>query len=295
MIRARLGQLALRAYPRPTRERRGQEMLGMLLDAGDVSVGLFMREIVSVLVGGLRERTAAVACAGTRRLLADSCCQAAVIWLAWLVRKGMTRGIEASAGDSTLQVIYIGAVVAIVCALLGFERIAGVFGACLVLAIGAIIGYGYALHAALVAFDHSTRGGGFQLVTLAEDCVLLAGPLVCFAVMTRAPRPRLRDRRRLLWLAPTVILAALLAHSTAGNAEFLAVISAAALLRLVIDPRLAIACGLVWTDLALSGSPTASPHELAGTNARLITAIAACAILAVAAARVRALRATAVT
>jgi len=262
----------------------------MLLDVGDESPRLFVREIVSVLVGGVRERAEISARAGTRRLVADACCQAGVIWLAWLARKGMMHAIEASAGDTRQQLLYVCFVVALVCALLGFGRLAGVWGACGVAAAGAIIASQYA-HGALIAFDHPTRGATPQLLTLVEDCVALGGPLVCFAVMVRAPRVRPRARRPPLWLAPTVILAAILAHTTAGDTEFLAIISAAALLRLPTDPRLAIACGLVWIDLVLSGSPTASPHELAGANAPLVTAIGASAILAIAAARLRALRA----
>jgi hypothetical protein len=56
--RERIGALVLRAYLCETRLSRGPEMLGMLLDAGERSRGAFARECGSLVVGGLRERTA---------------------------------------------------------------------------------------------------------------------------------------------------------------------------------------------------------------------------------------------
>jgi hypothetical protein len=67
VIRERIGQVALRAYPPAVREARGQEMLGMLLDAGEHSSLAFVRESGSVVLGGLRERGAITGRAGSRR------------------------------------------------------------------------------------------------------------------------------------------------------------------------------------------------------------------------------------
>ncbi len=85
MIRERIGQAALRAYPPAVRQTRGLEMLGMLLDAGEQSNRAFVRESGSLVLGGLRERGAITARAGIRRLIADSCCQAVLIWLTLLM------------------------------------------------------------------------------------------------------------------------------------------------------------------------------------------------------------------
>ena len=65
MIRERIGQAALRAYPPAVRQTRGLEMLGMLLDAGEQSSRAFVRESGSLVLGGLRERRAITARAGT--------------------------------------------------------------------------------------------------------------------------------------------------------------------------------------------------------------------------------------
>ncbi len=81
-------------------------------------------------------------------------------------------------------------------------------------------------------------------------------PIACLLVMARAPQPRPRDPRQLLWLLPVCVLAALHAHAYVGLPEVLAVVSVVGLLRLLHDPRLAIACSLVWiTLLAHSGRP----------------------------------------
>jgi hypothetical protein len=74
-------------------------------------------------------------------------------------------------------------------------------------------------------------------------------PIACLLVMVRAPQRRPRDPRQLLWLVAVAVLAALLAHAQVGLPEILAVVSVGGLLRLLHDPRLAIACSLVWITL----------------------------------------------
>jgi hypothetical protein len=86
---------------------------------------------------------------------------------------------------------------------------------------------------------------------------LTAGTNPASNLSSAAPRVRRRNPRRLLWLAPAVALAAILPYSNAGGLEFLAVISFAGLVRLPTDPRLAIACGLVWTAVGMSDGTSA--------------------------------------
>ncbi len=100
--------------------------------------------------------------------------------------------------------------------------------------------------------------------------------------MVRAPRQRPRDPRRLLWLLPVILLAALQAHAWVGLPEALAVISAGGLLRLLHDPRLAIACSLVWIAV-LAGAARPAPASLALLG--LPIAMAAGLMLTVAAGR----------
>ena len=225
MIRERIGKAALRAYPPGVRDARGLEMLGMLLDAGEQSSWAFARESGSLVVGGLDERRAITARAGTRRLLADSCCQAVPICLTlWIISVLSPDAIAGPSRPVVVQAAVLGAVLA--CALIGYERIAAIGG------LAAIVAYG-------------PVGPHAQLVLLARLLV----PLGCLFVMVRAPRKRTRDARRLLWLVPVAVLAGLHAHNSVGLPEVLALMSIAGVLLLLHDPRLAIACGLVWIIL----------------------------------------------
>jgi hypothetical protein len=222
VIRERIGQAALRAYPPAVRQTRGLEMLGTLLDAGEQSSRAFVRESGSLVLGGLRERGAITARAGIRRLIADACCQAVLILVMLLMIRVLSTELSAGPSQQLLvQQVMLGAILA--CALIGFERIAAICG-----------------FAALAAFG--PLGIHAQLVLLARGVV----PIACLLVMVCAPRRRPRDPRRLLWLVPVIVLAALQAHGWVGLPEVLAVMSAGGLLRLFHDPRLAIACGLIW-------------------------------------------------
>jgi len=249
MIRERIGQAALRAYPPAVRQARGLEMLGMLLDAGEQSNLALVRESGSLVLGGLRERRSLTARAGRRRLVADACCQAVIIFLMlWLVSALNTQQL-------LVQEVVLAGILA--CALIGYERIA---------ALGGL--------AALIAFG--PLGQHSQLVELARVLV----PIACLLVMVRAPQRRPRDPRQLLWLLPVCAFAALHDHAYVGLPEVLAVMSAGGLLRLFHDPRLAIACSLVWTTLLLAAAGRPAP---AGLGLLDVAAVAAGLLLTISA------------
>jgi hypothetical protein len=255
-MRERIGRAALRAYPPAVRQTRGPEMLGMLLDAGEHSNRAFVRESGSLVLGGLRGRRAIIARAGTRRLIADACCQAVLIFLMlWLISALNTQG---SAGPSRQLLVQEVVLVAILAgALVGYERLAAVGG------LAALIAYG-------------PLGPHTQLVGLATVLV----PIACLLVMVRAPQRRPRDPRQLLWLLPVGVLAALYAHAHVNLPELLAIMSAGALLRLLHDPRLAIACSLVWITVLSAEAGRSAPaglrfFEVAAVAAGLMLTIAA--------------------
>jgi hypothetical protein len=256
VIREWIGHAALRAYPPTVRQARGLEMLGMLLDAGEQSNRAFVRESGSLLLGGLRERRAIIARAGTRRLIADACCQAVLIFLTlWLISALNTQG---SAGPSRqLQIQEVVLVAILACALIGYERIAAIGG------LAALIAYG-------------PLGPHMQLVGLSTVLV----PIACLLVMVRAPQRRPRDPRQLLWLLPVCVLAALHAYAHASLPEVLAIMSVGALLRLLHDPRLVIACSLVWITVLTADAGRSAPaglrlFEVAAAAAGLMLTIAA--------------------
>lgn len=262
MIREPIGQAALRAYPPAMRRTRGPEMLGTLLDAGEQSRWAFVRESASLVLGGLRERGALTARARTRRLIADSCCQAVMISLTlWILGILKTHVI---AGPNHRLPIQAGVLAAIlVCALIGYERIAAVGGLVAIAAFGPL-------------------GPHTQLVLLAKLLV----PIACLLVMVSAPQKRRRDPRQLLWLLPVCLLAPL--HAEVGLPEALAVISLCGLLRLFHDPRLAIACSLAWIILVTSN---AGRSVYPGPDLLLIPAvIAAGFMLTIAAGRLWSMR-----
>jgi len=267
VIRERIGQAALRAYPPAVRQARGLEMLGVLLDAGEHSNRALVRESGSLVLGGLRERGAITARAGTRRLIADSCCQAVLIFLTlWLIS---ALNMQGSAGASRrLLVLNVVLAAILACALVGYERLAAVGG------LAALVGL-----AALIA--DSPLGRHIEVVGLARVLVLIV-PIACFLVMVRTPQRRPRDPRQLLWLLPVCVLAVLHAHAYVSLPEVLAVVSVGGLLRLFHDPRFAIACSLVWITLLLADAGRPTP---AGLGLLDVAAVAAGLMLPVAARR----------
>jgi hypothetical protein len=113
-----------------------------------------------------------------------------------------------------------------------------------------------------------------QMVLLAPVLV----PIGCLLVMLRAPQRRSRDSRQLLWLLPVGVLAALHAHAHVGLPEVLAVMSVGGLLRLLHDPRFAIACSMVWITVLIADAGRLAPlglREAAAGAAGLMLTIAA--------------------
>ena len=117
MIRDRIGRAALPACPPAVRQTRGLEMLRMVLEAGEQSGWALVRENGSLIPGGVRERRAITARAGARRLIADACCQAVLIWSMLLLVSVLNTEIVAGPTQQLLvQTLVVAAVLA--CALL---------------------------------------------------------------------------------------------------------------------------------------------------------------------------------
>jgi len=261
VIRERIGRAMLRVYSDDVRAARGEEMLGTLLEAGEASARAFARESGSILLAGLRERAMLVARTGSRRLIADAYCQAAPIWL--LFGAANFAGSELrrpwAASPDVLALIVLGAL--LVAALVGYDRIAGVTGIALAVGLGLLI----EPHAAT------------RVLTLATLLV----PLVCCVVMAFAPRTGSPDPRRLVLLVPAIALVVLLPEGVDRGTALLVLVSLLGVIRLPIDPRLAIACAIVWTGLglsdvsiALSRADASSGWILATTASLLMFAIA---------------------
>jgi hypothetical protein len=229
------------------------------LDAGEQSGWAFVRESGSLVLGGVRERRALAARAGVRRLVADACGQAVLIFLLlWLVSALNAQGVAGSGRQLRVQEVVLAAILA--GALVGYQRVAALGG------LAALIVYG-------------PLGSHIELIGVARLLV----PLACSVVMVCAPQRRPRDLRRLLWLGPVCVLGALTAHAAqASLPEVLAVMSVGGLLRLLLDPRLAIACSLVWITVLSIQVGRSAP---AGLGELMILAAAATGLTFTVAAR----------
>lgn len=234
----RIGSLALRTYPSEFRAVRGEEMLGTLLDAGEDSTAAFVKGCGSLLIGGLAERARSSVQVGTRRLVEDGFCLAAVLWsVYWLTSQAYWQTIEFPTWTLAL------AAAVPVFALWGRDRLAGLCGMALAsyfLLRGYDVGH---LPGQLVAIGHPSQ------VFLLDRWL---GPLVCFAAMVLKPRIRDNSTRRMAWLIPVAVIGVLWPPAVA-----LLVLIGAPLLGIVllpIDPRLAIASALVWIDVAAAST-----------------------------------------
>ena len=238
MSRARLARIALGAYPAPARASHGEEMLATLLDASAGSRRRFVREVADLVRLGLNLRATQTASAGPGRLIADGVRLAAV----WLLTVDLVvllswryRGMEGP--------------------LLGWPSIAllaAVLGAALV-GLDRLAGAGALLWTALRLPDllqyHPGIGG------LAPEVL----PVVCFAAMVFAPRPRRVQLGGLAWLVvPLVLVVTFAPPNGERNPLLLAMVVPAALLAVVFalamlptDPRLAIAGAVGLSDLAV--------------------------------------------
>ncbi len=240
MTREALAGWALRVLPDSLRASYGEEILGTVLDcAGTGSRTRFVRELADLVGTGLRARAAG---RGSRRLLADGFCRGAILVMTLDLSTLLAQKLG-GVQDPLLSWASIAALgVVLATALVGAERLAG---------IGAVA-WTLARLPQLMAHDTTFRGIAPTIV-----------PLACFAILILAPRRRGVDLRRLAWLAAIAALVG--AYGRGHGLELVtAVVSCgvvalvgAAVLTIAIDPRLAIACALPATYVALmiAGKP----------------------------------------
>ncbi len=264
-MRERIGRVLLRVYPPGARAARSEEMLGTLLEASEGSLSSFFSETTSLLLAGIRERARITSRMCTSHLVADAIRGAIPIWIAFnLAGVSLLRLLTHPHGlsDYGVWLMLLWPILAIT--LLGHDRAAGALGVAWIVGSMTPLGVG-GLYRALIAFD------------------LL--PLAGFALMLIAPRRSRRHNRRLCWLLPVAVISlvaqpAVLAHGTLGVAG-LSLMSLMSLIVFVSDPRLSIACALVWSSIGIvyveraawSRAPV-SPAVLLTATAPLIAAVA---------------------
>ena len=266
MIRERLGAAVLRAYPRPVRTARGLEMLGTLLDAGDISFGSFARESASLGLAGLRERARETSHITVGRLTAEAFRLAALIWitvsLAGIISADLfawPHGLQGLGGWLLLLWPIL------LCSLLGYDRAAGVCGI-----------------AWVVSVQTPVALGPYSMLALGSIV-----PLVGFIVMAISPRRRAHGVRPLAWLIPTAAMSLISQPSVLGLGTLgiaaLAAATATGLFVVAVSPRLLLASALVWASIGAMyagqalwrGTPT-SPNALLIAAPLAILAVSAC-------------------
>ncbi|MFZ1997417.1 MAG: hypothetical protein WAU75_25090 [Solirubrobacteraceae bacterium] len=244
MNRERVGAAVLRAYPPETREDRGAEMLGTLLDTSAGSTVRFAREAVDLLRLGLRSRATLVAGGGVRRLIADAACVAGALFLAQDLATALrSRGVPDPLYSSASMVVLA---VLLASALSGHDRVAGALTLVwVVLRLGGV-----------------TAGIGVS----AYPSTLL--PVICFGVMTVSPRrggtrsllPRPYASGWVLALVVPVVLAGALGGAFAALALTSATVFAVTAAVLVTtDPRPAIAVALVAANVGITHAGSDRP------------------------------------
>ncbi|MGI8714889.1 MAG: hypothetical protein ACR2NR_17265 [Solirubrobacteraceae bacterium] len=240
MNRENLAACALLALPGPIRASRGEEILGTLLDtSGSGSRMRFTGELVNLLHTGLRARTAS---RSPRRLAADGLCRGAILVMTLDLSTLLAQRLSGLQDPLLTWPSIVSLAMILAIALIGAERLAG----------AAALAWVAIRFPQLVSDDPTFHGIAPTIV-----------PLVCFTVLILAPRRRGLDLRRLVWLAATAALVAAYGHWH-GTEPITAVVSAAALmlmlaavLTITSDPRLAIACALPASYVALmvAGKP----------------------------------------
>jgi hypothetical protein len=244
-MRESLGRLALRTYPRDVARSQGEEMLSTMLDVGAESRLVFAFDLISLVVGGLRERTRGVASSGTRQLITDACSIGLLVFLVVPMGDLLGRLPDFYRFYSAQQLL----VTLIICVsvpllLVGYNRAVGIIGS-FAIAVGVWI---------------TIQQGHPALVDVLNPFATMAIPAVCCLVLIGDRRRRPLRPWRLLWLLVPVLLAITLlprgpfVSQVLGldyQEAFLVLVTGIGVLRLPWDPRLALGCGLVWADSAL--------------------------------------------
>jgi hypothetical protein len=183
-MRERLGRLALRFYPSSFRDDHGGELLGTLLEAGEMSTAAFAAQLISVLLAGVAARCRRALTQPMRWLVLQTVVWAAVVSLARAFLYLVVMQLPHGAPESLQPILtgYVGPALILVLFTAGRGRAAGT------------IGLAWAADTVLEAHSNPT-----EYLSLGLQGVLL--PALGFAVMLYRPRRALTGGRS-LWILP---------------------------------------------------------------------------------------------
>jgi hypothetical protein len=233
VTRERIARALLRAYPTHTRASLGAEIVGTVLDSSDASARRFARECGTLVMAGMRARARVSASESVFRQLADGYILAGQIWLAVLLSHATGQFLRQPAqglGGGLVFVLALWPILGL--SLIGARRTAGT--------------------AATTWFVCSIVLFGLARPSAAAIWLI---PFTGWLVMAVCQQNRPRELRRLAWLAPVVILSLLPpSQGLAFNTVDLGVLILGSIVAVAIfplNPRLLVACGVVWTGVAL--------------------------------------------
>ncbi|HUA47023.1 MAG TPA: hypothetical protein VMA77_17450 [Solirubrobacteraceae bacterium] len=231
--RERIARALLRTYPAHTRASLGAEMAGTVLDSSDASHRMFARECSALVVAGVRARARGSASEKVLGQLVDGYVLAGQIWLGLLLSYGtaqLLRNPVQGLGGGLVFVLVLWPILGI--SLIGARRTGGTAATTWIVCL------------ILIAAPTPLKVAVTWLLPLTS----------CLAMATCQQNGR-RDLRRLVWLAPVAIMSLLpqsreLALGTA-QIDGLILGSAVAVAIFPINPRLLVACAVVWTVIGL--------------------------------------------
>lgn len=236
-----VGGVAVRSYPSDIRDSRGKEMLGTLLDAGDASLAAFVRQLASLIVGGLLARSRRALAEPPGSLTARTVCWAAIVAVIQLpFRQGAWAlvGLLPGVPLVTVRDMYVLPLVILAAFTLGGRRLAGLLGLAWV---------------TLYVRDWESGLAASNVV------VAVALPITGFGLLTLWPQVAPRAwQTRMLWLVPAAALALvsvvplwLSASDTflwfSGQSVLVLIPVVSALVFLPVAPSFAIGTALAWS------------------------------------------------
>lgn len=240
MSKRLVGGVAVRLYPREIRDSRGEEILGTLLDAGDASVAAFVRQLASLVVGGLVARSRRAVAQSPAKLAASAVCWAAIIGVTQVpFRQGILvlDGVLSGVPLVTVRDMYLLPLVILASFTLGGRRLAGLLGL-----------------AWVALYVRDWEGPGIPMSNIVVAVVI---PVAGFALLTLRPQAAPRAwQARILWLVPAAALAlvnlAPLWSSDpllwiSGQSSVVLIPVVAALVFLPVAPTFAVGTALAWS------------------------------------------------
>ncbi len=237
MSRRLLGGVAVRLYPKAFRDSRGREILGTLLDAGEESLLAFVRQLASLIVGGLVARSRRALTEPPAKLAASAISWAAIILVTRFPFGQGVRVLYWPLGFTlpmvTVRDMVVLPLIILASFTLGGRRLAGLLG--------------------LVWVALFVREYGYPGVFRAETIGMAVLPAVGFGLLTWRPQAAPTAwHTRTLWLVPAaalalVTMAVLRLSPYSGQSVTVLIPVVAALVFLPMAPGFAIGTALAWS------------------------------------------------